>query len=183
MRKRILGCALALILGITENGMAGPGVYYDFGIEYIDYGPELEAAVDKLERYDLLWNAGYSFSIPFSIEFEFNTDALINGTAPYYGAGIRYLFGMDQAVRPYVRAGLGWYSLKMDLPLEDVKLAGQGYHFGIGFEYYFKPKMSIGLGMTKRYVTYDHIDSNQYILLRDINGNRIMYGLHFGNYF
>ena len=185
MRKRIVVCALAwgLVCGFVEIGHAESGIYLGYEIDYIDYGTELEDFVDNLDRLDVVWKVGYSLSIPFSLEFEFDTDALINGGAPFYGAGILYSFGADQPLRPYISAGLGWYSLDVELPLETVTLSGQGYHIGIGFDYHFNPETSIGLGMTQRYVTYDHIDSRQYILLRDINGDRITYGFRWQVYF
>ena len=179
MRNRIMMSVVAcgLAFGFVKVADAEPGFYWGIELAYESYGSEIKKAVNDLRNLDEFLRFGYTFPVPISLELELNGDVIFNGDAPFYGAGVVYHFLADQPFKPFVNVGWGRYALDVQFPLEKGTFSGDGYHVGFGFDYNLNRITDIGFGITKRYVTYDHLHSSLYYLLKDVNADRVTYGI------
>jgi len=169
--------AFGLVCGFHETAHAEPGAYWGFEEAYIDYGSEMKNTFTHLQSWFEYFNIGYSFEFPVFLEAEFNLDLITNGNQPFYGAAVGYTFRADQALRPILKVGWERDGLKVNLPSDKVTFWGGGYSIGIGVDYAIAPVATVGLAVTKRFITYDYLQSNVYKLSGNINGDQITYGI------
>lgn len=162
-RNEGLYVGLDLVVNVPEQDLRG-----DF------------AEVDPGNGFDV--KLGYRFPIPFAVEIEFgasghmvdNEDAGIG----FFVIDLRYFpfVFSDRPLYPYIRAGVGAYALVIEGVRDgsgrrdDLELTGNGFDVGVGFDFYVAPEVSIGVGLTQRFVKYDEMDYLDIELLKDVKG-------------
>ena len=193
--------AVAILLTWVSTASAGEverdrGFYIALALQgsYIGQDPEPGSLLMIDENgggMDLRF--GYSFNPVFSLELTLGGAAHeTNDVNTDMGFGevrlfAHYRFMPGQAVRPYVKGGIGAYALTLKQPDIEVTASGGGLPFGGGVDYFFNRHFSLGADFTFNVIQYNNIDvkSGPVTLSDDINedGSQASLALTFGWYF
>jgi opacity protein-like surface antigen len=161
--KEGLYVGLDLVVNIPEQDLRG-----DFAD--VDPGSGLDVKL------------GYRFPIPLALEIEFGASGhrVEDGDAGigFFVIDLRYFpfVFSDRPLYPYIRVGVGAYALVIEDARDisgrrdDLELTGEGFDVGIGFDFYVTPEVSIGVGLTQRFVKYDELDYLNFELPEDVKG-------------
>jgi len=81
----------------------------------------------------------------------------------------RYLFSDDKSIQPYVLLGYGRFSLGDS----SLTLGGSGVMFGVGFDSFLDPKLSLGAALVRSVPSYNRIEKNDgsAILIGSLRGD------------
>lgn|GEM_PF-6563812 len=167
-----------------NSANAKEGLYV--GLDLVEDIPEQDlrgdfAKVDPGAGLDV--KLGYIFQIPIAIELELGaTGHRVKGDNAgigFFVLDFRYFpfVFSDRPLYPYIRAGVGKYALVIrDFKdafgrTDDLKLTGNGFDIGIGFDFYINSNASFDVGLTQRFVTYNDIDYLDSQLTRDVKGS------------
>jgi opacity protein-like surface antigen len=104
---------------------------------------------------------GYSFNPVFSLELSLaganhdTSNPAIDaefGTLRVFG---HYRFRPRHPLRPYVKAGLGGYTVRLEEQSTTVEITGSGVAFGGGLDYFFSRHFSLGIDYVLNVIEYD----------------------------
>lgn len=135
---------------------------------------------------------GYRFPIRLALEVEWGVSGHMaedeDAAIAFFVLNLRYfpfIFSLsDLPLYSYIRVGYGGYALVIDGVRDgtgrrdDLELTGNGLDVGIGFDLYLRPEVSLGVGVTQRFVKYDELDYLDFELTEDVKG--AMTSLNFG---
>ncbi len=105
--------------------------------------------------------AGYSFNRVFSLELDLSGGAHrtsvfdVDATFGALRVWAHYRFRPGQAFRPYMKGGLGAYGFGIQDKSDRVTITGGGVPLGIGFDYFFNPRFSLGLDVIYNVIEYN----------------------------
>ncbi len=68
-----------------------------------------------------------------------------------------YRFVPGRPFRPYIKGGIGGYTLELEEQSVDVRIEGGGIAFGGGFDYFFSPRFSLGADFTHNLINYEEV--------------------------
>jgi hypothetical protein len=108
-----------------------------------------------------LLRAGYSFNRVFSLELSIggaNHETSVQAIDANVGLVqlfLHYRFAPGHAFRPYVKGGLGGYSVELEDNNTSVRIEGGGVPFGAGFDYFFSRHFSLGVDLTYNVIEYE----------------------------
>lgn len=111
----------------------------------------------------LVFTAGYDFNRVFGLQLEFAGNGFsslapgLDATTGSLSILMQYRFLPDHFARPYLRAGLGGYSLGFNDPLGDVTVSGGTIPLGAGFEFGIARHFSLGIEVMHYIVSYDEV--------------------------
>lgn len=174
-RNTLLACITALGIVSAAADASARRVNRDHGFYLgvalagsfvgVDNEPGSLVSVDK-DGNALDFKAGYSFNPVFSLELAL-TGARHNTSDPAIDvtfAALKlfgvYHFRPNQAMRPYLKGGLGGYSLRMEDATSSAEATGGGLAFGGGLDYFFSRHFSMGLDYTLNLIEYDDAKVN-----------------------
>lgn len=185
MPRILIVMIVALLTVNAARADAKEGLY--IGADLIVNIPQQDlsgdfAEVDPGSGFDL--RLGYRFPIPIALEIEFGASGHMvedeDAGIGFFVINFRYFpvtfsfSGMQ--VESYVRAGFGAYALVIERVRDDfgrrddLELTGDGFDVGIGFDLYPRPEVSVGFGITQRFVKYDELDYLDFELIEDVKG-------------
>jgi opacity protein-like surface antigen len=130
---------------------------------------------------------GYDFNPVFGLQLEFGGNGY-SSLAPGLDAGIgslalmmQYRFLPGHFARPYLRAGLGGYTLEFKDEFGDVTASGGGVPLGAGVEFVVARHVSLGVDVTYHIIGYEEVtlESSGVGLTYDIDadGSQINFSL------
>ncbi|MCI0452050.1 MAG: porin family protein [Candidatus Latescibacteria bacterium] len=130
---------------------------------------------------------GYDFNPVFGLKMELSGNGY-SSLAPGLDAGIgslsllmQYRFLPDHFARPYLRAGLGGYTLEFSDALGNVTASGGGVPLGAGVEFGIARHVSLGVDVTYHIIGYEEVtlESSGVGLTYDIDadGSQISFSL------
>lgn len=172
MKKGLFLSVLFVVLIASENyAAAKEGFYLGGKVLYnmIDgdfdgtNGPE----TDHGPGFGLVLGVGLTNSFALQVDLNVSRhDASVFDDTPVsdagYGAilfGFKQAFITDRPVRPFFRAGVGFFSFAIEDPIiGDLDLSGNGFEFGLGVDYYLSDSFSIGAAINRRFVDYDEVE-------------------------
>jgi opacity protein-like surface antigen len=105
--------------------------------------------------------AGYSFNPVFSIELSIagarheTSDPNIDMEFAAARLFAHYRFRATHQLRPYLKGGLGGYTLRLEEPGLAAEVTGGGLAFGGGLDYFFNRHFSLGLDYMFNIIEYD----------------------------
>jgi len=106
---------------------------------------------------------GYSFNDVFSLELDFvgtthdTSDPAIDATFAGVQIFAHYRFATGHDFRPYIKGGLGGYSIELDGGGVNARIEGGGIPLGGGFDYFFSPHFSLGADFTHNIIKYEDL--------------------------
>ncbi len=109
-------------------------------------------------------HAGYSFNRVFSLEFSVgaaNHETSVQSIDANFGLVqlfAHYRFRPGMAFRPYVKGGIGGYTLDISNNVASVRVEGGGVPIGGGFDYFFSKHFSLGVDFTHNIINYDKLE-------------------------
>jgi hypothetical protein len=136
---------------------------------------------------------GYRFPIRLALEVEWGFSGHMvedeDAGIGFLVINLRYfpfIFSLSNLpLHSYVRVGYGGYALVIEGVRDefsgrrdDLELTGNGFDVGVGFDLYLRPHVSLGVGLTQRFVKYDELDYLNAELSEDVKG--AMTSLNFG---
>jgi hypothetical protein len=130
---------------------------------------------------------GYDFNAVFGLQLELSGNGY-SSLAPGLDAGIgslailmQYRFLPGHFARPYLRAGLGGYTLGFNDPYGEATASGGGVPIGAGVEFVVARHVSLGVDVTYHIISYDEVtlESSGVGLTYDIDadGSQINFAL------
>lgn len=130
---------------------------------------------------------GYDFNPVFGLQMELSGNGY-SSLAPGLDAGIgslallmQYRFLPGHFARPYLRAGLGGYTLEFSDALGNVTASGGGVPLGAGVEFAIARHVSLGVDVTYHIIGYEEVtlESSGVGLTYDIDadGSQINFSL------
>lgn len=111
----------------------------------------------------VLLRTGYSFNRVFSLELSLgvaNHETSVQAIDARFGFAqlfAHYRFSPARAFRPYIKGGLGGYTLDLDNNNGRVRIEGGGVPFGAGFDYFFSRHFSLGVDLTHNVIEYETV--------------------------
>jgi opacity protein-like surface antigen len=111
----------------------------------------------------LLLLAGYSFNEVFSLEIDIGglrhetSEQSIDADVGSLQIFAHYRFAPGHDFRPYIKGGVGGYSLRLATGDGDVRIEGGGIPVGGGFDYFFSPHFSLGADFTHNIIQYEEL--------------------------
>lgn len=165
-----------LVFGMTTAALAKEGFYLGLQIPYNmvdgDFDNTTMPEVDPGAGFGLI--AGYTFIPSLSMEIDWSGSSHKSAGATIglgeFSLNGKYSF-MTNELQPYLFAGVGAFTLGDD----SLTLGGTGYNLGLGADYYVNPNVSFGVGLIRKFITYDDIVKSDVplTLVGDINGDTI----------
>jgi opacity protein-like surface antigen len=107
--------------------------------------------------------AGYSFNDVFSLEMDLvglnhdTSDPKVDATFAGMQLFAHYRFAPGNDFRPYIKGGVGGYSLALDGYGVNTRIQGGGVPLGGGFDYFFSPHFSLGADFTHNIINYEEL--------------------------
>ncbi len=166
---------LALTLGITALIQAPAGAQVDerergfyAGLKFVGSSLHVDDDGDgvffiKDDGGGMQLAVGYSFNEVFSLEMDLGgalhetSVQAIDATIGMFQLFAHYRFMPGHAFRPYVKGGLGGYSLELKNNVASLTAEGGGIPIGGGFDYFFSKHFSLGVDLTHNIIKYDEI--------------------------
>jgi len=136
---------------------------------------------------------GYSFNEVFSLELDLagvrhdTSNPAIDARLAAATIFAHYRFAPGNDFRPYIKGGVGGYTLELDAGDADVRIEGGGVPIGGGFDYFFSPHFSLGADFTHNIIKYEklHVDLGAVDVAFDVDeeGSMSSVGLSLTYYF
>jgi opacity protein-like surface antigen len=185
MKKILFFSALAILLCSTP-AMATVGPYVGVGLTYVNITSAADPYFDTIDpAVGLELRFGYNFG-PVALEGNFigsNHHDSFPGFShgDFYGWSIDlrvFLFPMPQPNQLYLLFGVGGYEFQQtdNFTGDRYDLSGPGFNFGMGFEHYFNPQVSIDARGVYRFINYD-LDINGFHVDTNVNGDTFTLGV------
>jgi opacity protein-like surface antigen len=201
--KRIFLAGMAtVIIAVGSTDASARRVYRDHGFyagiafagSFIDVNNEAGSTLSVTQDGNAVdLRVGYSFNPVFSLELALagarhdTSDPAIDvefSAVKLFGV---YRFRPSHQMRPYLKGGLGGYSLRMEDPPASAEATGGGLAFGGGLDYFFSRHFSLGLDYTFNLIEYDaaklNFENISVSTQIDENGAQSALGLTFSFYF
>lgn len=147
--SRLLIAGFALLLSVAPAARAQEGPFIGYQLGYQSYQGDVTGSGTT---------AGLRFGYAASGPVSFGLRAGVGASGTYQVAGtVEYLFRRRHPFRPFVQAGWGLYSTRVDVTSDEdqIRLKGNGPDVGLGFDYFVNERSSLGLAVTERFVRYD----------------------------
>lgn len=176
MKKGLLFLYTSLILLLISSAAdAKEGFYLGGQIPYNmvrgDFDDKTMSKVDPGAGIGLI--AGYGITSGLSLEIDWAGSSHKSGSSTIglgeFSLNGKYNFLAASKLQPFIFAGIGAFALGDD----SLMFGGKGYNLGVGADYYLSPKVSLGVGLIQKFITYDSIEKSSapFVLLKDLNGD------------
>lgn len=169
-RKAILMTAAALLTTMVGSDALAKRIYRDRGFylgatfagSFVDADNQPGTPLRiKEDGGSVELRAGYSFNPVFSLELSIagarhdTSDPAIDMNFGAVRLFAHYRFRATRQLRPYLKGGLGGYTLRLEEPGLAAEVTGGGLAFGGGVDYFFSRHFSLGLDYGFNLIEYD----------------------------
>ncbi len=164
---------LAVLLASNVPAFAREGFYLGVQLPYDiiqgDFDGTNAPSVDSGLGIGIIF--GYGITPNFSLGLDLSSSRHDVGvdriSFTEFSFDAKYAFLASEPVQPYLLAGYGVYRLGDS----SLTFGGKGFNLGVGVDFYTKSNWSFGLGLIRKFITYDEVVKGDVILQKDLNGD------------
>lgn len=202
IQRAFLAIAAAVLVAGTCTEASARRVYRDRGFYLgttfagsvigVDNAPGSTLMIEE-DGGAIDFKVGYSFNPVFSLELSLagarhdTSDPAVDAELAAVKLFAHYRFRPTHQMRPYLKGGLGGYTLRVEKGPASAEVSGGGLAFGGGLDYFFSQHFSLGLDYTFSVIEYDNaklrFENISATAAIDENGAQSALGLAFTFYF
>jgi hypothetical protein len=164
---------LTALLAVNVPAFAREGLYLGVQLPYDDiqgdFDDNLAPSVDPGIGIGVIFGYGITSNIAFEIDLSSSSHSSAGATIDFTEVSLnaKYAFLAPQSVQPFLLLGFGGYTLGDN----SLTFGGNGFNLGVGVDFYAMSKWSFGVGLIRKFITYDRIEKGDVVLFQHLNGD------------